>query len=90
MKITVLNPNVTVSILGVPPVETFHLTALQVSRWNHLDLQLGGVTFNETHNESQGLPCAAARRWLQSLRSSLYGIERHPLTWSDVKRAVQS
>lgn len=90
MKITILNSNLDVSIHGVPSMETFTLTAKQLARWNQLDPKFDGVSFNEAWNAEQGLPCPSARRWLRSLRSSLYGICPQPLTMSDVKRSLES
>lgn len=73
MKITLVNPNVKIA-LGFPATETFELTRAQLSAWNRAKYRLGGITFNEAWNESQGLPCVAARAWLNGLHSAKFGV----------------
>ena len=51
-RITVFNSNVEVAILGLPPMETFKLTARALFDWN----------------AGRGHPCRSADRWLRSLR----------------------
>ena len=89
MKITLHRSNLEIS-LGFPAVESFDLTPSQLRRWNSVRLRTFAFSANDAANVQDGLPEAAARRWLQSLHSNLYGIA-YPtkwLTWADVKAAL--
>jgi hypothetical protein len=60
------------------------ITKRQLAAFNRLSPKLGGITFNEAYNASQGLPGPDERAWLLGLQRQLHGLERAPLTWKDV------
>jgi len=86
MKITLCRPNVQVA-LGFPAIESFEITRRQLRAWNSLQNKLGGISHNETWNESQGLPVPAARAWLKAIHSRRFGISDPgaQLTWKDLE-----
>lgn len=91
MKIQLLNPSALCQIMGAPPVETFSLTQKQLRAWNRAKVRAFGISFNESFNSEQGLPCEAAMRWLSSLHSSKFGTlePSGEVTWSDVRNAME-
>jgi hypothetical protein len=91
MKIHLLNPKAFCELTGVPPVESFTLTAKQLGAWNAVQFRTFGISANENVNAERGLPCAVARRWLRSLHSAKFGIcnPSGRLTWADVKNAME-
>lgn len=86
MKITLCRPNVQVA-LGFPAIESFEITRRQLRVWNSLQNKLGGISHNESWNESQGLPVPAARAWLKAIHSRRFGISDPcaQLTWKDLE-----
>jgi hypothetical protein len=86
MKITLCRPNVQVA-LGLPAIESFEITRRQLRAWNSLQNKLGGISHNESWNESQGLPVPAARAWLKAIHSRRFGISDlgAQLTWKDLE-----
>jgi hypothetical protein len=90
MKITVCRPNVQVA-LGFPAIESFEITRRQLRAWNSLQNKLGGISHNESWNESQGLPVPAARAWLKAMHSRRFGISDPgaQLTWKDLESDLE-
>jgi hypothetical protein len=74
--------------IGKGAVESFEITPRQLRVWNSLQNKLGGISHNETWNESQGLPVPAARAWLKAIHSRRFGISDPgaQLTWKDLER----
>jgi hypothetical protein len=90
MKIALCRPNVQVA-LGFPAIESFEITRRQLRAWNSLQNKLGGISHNETWNESQGLPVPAARAWLKAIHSRRFGISDPggQLTWKDLESDLE-
>jgi hypothetical protein len=90
MKITLCRTNVQVA-LGFPAIESFGITRRQLRVWNSLQNKLGGISQNESWNESQGLPVPAARAWLKSIHSRRFGISDPgaQLTWKDLESELE-
>ena len=79
----------------LPTKVTFELTKKQFQVWKRHYFAAGLdniIGFNESYNQSIGLPCQQARNWLSKLASDSFGwnakTSQHLLTWSMVQKQL--